>query len=100
LRLLEPCGTVLGVFEDAVPQDGSQAFKLSAGDRLMLYSDGLIEVWNREDEMLGVKGLEKIARSAAALPLPAMRQAIIERVNSYSAGPVHDDITLILVEVR
>jgi serine phosphatase RsbU (regulator of sigma subunit) len=66
----------------------------------MLYSDGLLEVWNREDEMLGLEGLERIVRGAAALPLPAMRQAIIEGVNAYSAGPVHDDTTLILIEVR
>ena len=100
LRRLESCGTVLGILEDAVPRNGTEAFKLSAGDRLMLYSDGLFEVWNREDEMLGMEGLEKIVRTAAALPLPAMRRAIIEGVNSYSAGPVRDDTTLILVEVR
>jgi len=100
LRQLESCGTVLGVLEGAVPRNGSGEFKLSAGDRLMLYSDGLFEVWNREDEMLGLQGLERIVRGAAASPLHAMRQAIIEGVNSYSAGPVRDDTTLILIEVR
>jgi len=100
LRQLESCGTILGVLEDAVPRNGSGQFKLSAGDRLMLYSDGLFEVWNREDEILGLEGLEKIVRTAAALPLHAMRQAIIDGVISYSAGPVGDDTTLILVEVR
>ncbi len=100
LRRLESCGTVLGVLQNAVPRNGSEEFKLSAGDRLMLYSDGLFEIWNREDEILGLEGLEKIVRGAAALPLYAMREAIIEGVNSYSAGPVHDDTTLILVEVH
>jgi phosphoserine phosphatase RsbU/P len=100
LRQLKPRSTVLGALKDAVPQKASEEFKLSAGDRLMLYSDGLIEVWNRENEMLGVQGLEKIARSAAALPLPAMRQAIIQGVNSYSAEPLQDDVSLVLVEVR
>jgi PAS domain S-box-containing protein len=100
LRRLEPRGAVLGAIEDAVPGNGTEEFKLSAGDRLMLYSDGLLEVWNHEDEMLGLEGLEKIVRSATALPLHAMRQAIIDGVTSYSAGPVHDDTTLILAEVR
>jgi serine phosphatase RsbU (regulator of sigma subunit) len=100
LRQLESCGTVLGVLEGAVPRNGSGEFKLSAGDRLMLYSDGLFEVWNREGELLGLEGLERIVRGAAASPLHAMRQAIIEGVNSYSAGPVRDDTTLILIEVR
>jgi PAS domain S-box-containing protein len=100
LRQLESCGTVLGVLEGAVPRNGSGEFTLSAGDRLMLYSDGLFEVWNREGELLGLEGLERIVRGAAASPLHAMRQAIIEGVNSYSAGPVRDDTTLILIEVR
>jgi PAS domain S-box-containing protein len=100
VRQLKPCSTVLGALKDAVPQKASEEFTLSAGDRLMLYSDGLFEVWNRENEMLGVKGLEKIARSASALPLPDMRQAIIQGVNSYSAEPLQDDVSLVLVEVR
>lgn len=99
-RQLEPRSTVLGALEKAVPQQASEEFMLSAGDRLMLYSDGLTEVWNRDGEMLDVEGLEKIVCRAAALPLPAMRQAIIEGVNSYSAGPVHDDVTLVLLEAR
>jgi sigma-B regulation protein RsbU (phosphoserine phosphatase) len=100
VHLLEPLSTVLGALKDAVPLEASKEFKLSAGDRLMLYSDGLIEVWNRENEMLGVEGLEKIVRSAAALPLPTMRQAIIQGVASYSAEPLQDDVSLVLVEVR
>jgi len=100
LRQIDPRSTVLGALEKAVPQQASEEFELSGGDRLMLYSDGLTEVWNREGQMLGVEGLEKIVRSAAALPLPAMRQAIIDEVTSYSAGPVHDDVTLVLLEVR
>jgi len=100
VRQLESRSTVLGALDNAVPLEASEKFELSAGDRLVLYSDGLTEVWNREGEMLGVEGLEKIVRRAAALPLPGMRQAIIEGVNSYSAGPVQDDVTLVLVEVR
>jgi PAS domain S-box-containing protein len=100
LHQIQPRNTVLGALENAVAEEASERFTLAAGDRLMLYSDGLTEVWNREGEMLGVEGLEKIVRSAAALPLPAMRQAIIDGVNSYSAGPVHDDVTLVLAEVR
>ena len=99
-RQLEPRGTVLGALDNAVPQVASEEFELSAGDRLMLYTDGLTEVWNGEGEMLGVEGLERIVRRAAALPLPAMRQAIIDEVSAYSAGPLQDDVTLVLVEVR
>jgi sigma-B regulation protein RsbU (phosphoserine phosphatase) len=100
VRRVEPLSTVLGRLAEAVPEKAIEEFKLSAGDRLMLYSDALIEVWNDDGEILGVEGLERIVRKAAGFPLPAMREAIIEGVNSYSAGPLHDDVTLILAEIR
>ena len=100
VRRVEPLSTVLGRLAEAVPEKAIEEFKLSAGDRLMLYSDALIEVWNDDGEILGVEGLERIVRKAAGSPLPAMREAIIEGVNSYSAGPLHDDVTLILAEIR
>jgi len=83
-----------------VPKEAIEEFNVSAGDRLMLYSDGLTDVWNGNDEILGVEGLEKIVREAATASLHDMREAIIEGVNSYSAGPLRDDITLILAEIR
>lgn len=100
VRRVESLSTVLGRLEKAVPEKAIEEFKLSAGDRLVLYSDGLTDVWNGNDEILGVEGLEEIALKAAALSLRAMHEAIIEEVNSYSAGPLHDDVTLILAEIH
>ena len=100
VRRIDSHSSVLGAMEEAVSQQARDEFDLSAGDRLLLYSDGLTEVWNREGQILDVEGLEKIVSGAVALPLPAMRQAIIDGVRSHSAGPVQDDVTLVLVEVR
>ena len=100
IRRVESLSTVLGRLEEAVPEKAIEEFKLSAGDRLMLYSDGLTEVWNENDEILGVEGLEKIVSKADTASLHDMREAIIEEVNSYSAGPLHDDVTLILAEIH
>jgi sigma-B regulation protein RsbU (phosphoserine phosphatase) len=100
VRRIGPLSTVLGQLVEAVPGKALEEFKFSAGDRLMLYTDGLTEVWNENEEILGVEGLEKIVRKAATASLHDMRAAIIEDVNSYSARPLHDDITLILAEIR
>ena len=100
VRRVESLSTVLGRLEEAVPEEAIEEFNVSTGDRLMLYSDGLTDVWNGNDEILGVDGLEKIVRKAATASLHDMREAIIEGVNSYGAGPLHDDVTLILAEIR
>jgi serine phosphatase RsbU (regulator of sigma subunit) len=72
---------------------------LAAGDRVMLYTDGFTENFNSRGEMLGVKGLARIAHEASNLPLPAMKQQILDQVAAWRKGPAADDMSLILLDV-
>jgi sigma-B regulation protein RsbU (phosphoserine phosphatase) len=98
-RFLESASTILGCFDNAVGQDSAVKIGLEAGDRVMLYTDGFTESFDSRGEMLGVKGLAEIARDTSCLPLPAMKQQILERVTAWREGPAADDMSLILVEV-
>jgi PAS domain S-box-containing protein len=98
-RFLESASMILGCFSDVVGQDSTLRISLEAGDRLMLYTDGFTENFNSLHEMLGVEGLAEIAREASALPLPEMKQQILDRVAAWRCGPANDDMSLILVEV-
>jgi PAS domain S-box-containing protein len=98
-RFLESASMILGSFDDAVAQDSTLTLSLEAGDRIMLYTDGFTENFNSRREMLGIKGLAKIASEASSLPLPAMRQEILDRVAAWRDGPATDDMSLILVEI-
>jgi len=100
LRQLEARATILGAIEDAITEDTVDTYELAPGDRLMIYSDGLTDVWDAREEMLGVEGLADMASRAAPLSLAAMREAVIRGVNSFSATPPHDDMSLVLLEVR
>ncbi len=73
---------------------------LSSGDRLVLYTDGLIEVFNQSDEMLGVEGLQDLVRRSAKRALPEMRQAILEGGAGWRQGALADDLSLVIVELR
>ena len=99
LRQIEPRATILGAIEDAVPEEATDTVDLSPGDRVMIYSDGLTEVWDANGEMLGIEGLADLARRTTQLSLSAMREAIIRGVVSFSATPVHDDMSLVLLQV-
>ncbi|MGB6429720.1 MAG: SpoIIE family protein phosphatase [Candidatus Acidiferrales bacterium] len=98
-RFLESTSTILGCFPDAVGPDSAVRITLEAGDRLMLYTDGFTETFNSRREMLGVNGLAEIALEASTLPLPEMKQQILDRVTAWRSGPAADDMSLILVEV-
>ena len=66
----------------------------------MLYTDGLVEVFDSLDDMLGVEGLKTLVLQSAKRPLPEMRRAILNGVAAWSHGPLSDDVSLIIVEVR
>jgi serine phosphatase RsbU (regulator of sigma subunit) len=65
-----------------------------------LYTDGLVEVFNRLDDMLGVEGLEDLVLQSATLALADMQKTILDGVAAWRHGPLPDDVSLVIVEVR
>ncbi|MGH9775627.1 MAG: SpoIIE family protein phosphatase [Candidatus Acidiferrales bacterium] len=98
-RQLESRSSVLGLIEDAVGGDVAEEVPLESGDRIALYTDGLTEVFNQNQEMLEVEGLQKIFEESAPLPLPEMKLAVLDRVAQWRDGPASDDVSLVLVEI-
>jgi sigma-B regulation protein RsbU (phosphoserine phosphatase) len=90
---------VLGALPEAVSPESTLDVSLRRGDRIVLYSDGITEVFNSQDEMLGVPGLREFVREAALLPFSKMMEAILDRVAAWRKGPPSDDVSLVLVEV-
>jgi PAS domain S-box-containing protein len=99
-RLLPSRSTILGALPDAVDADATLYTGLEAGDRIVLYTDGITDVFNSRGEMLKVDGVQSFVREAALLPFSEMKQAILNRVTAWSEGPPVDDVSLVLVEVR
>jgi PAS domain S-box-containing protein len=98
-RLLESRSMVLGQFEDAVDSDATIETPVQAGDRVIIYTDGLTESFNSRREMLGISGLEKIIRDVSDLPLAEMKQQILNRVVAWRDGPAADDVSLVVLEL-
>ena len=100
VRLLESQNGILGCLAETAPTESVDEIELKSGDRLILYTDGLVEVFNHEEEMLGIERFSQLALDSAKLPLPEMRQAILDGVTAWSHGPLVDDVSLVIVEVR
>lgn len=100
LRLLDSQNGILGCLVDTAPSDSADNIDLATGDRLVLYTDGLVEVFNQSHEMLAVEGLAKLVRESATQRLAQMKQTILEGVTTWSSGPIADDLSLIIVELR
>lgn len=98
--LLESRSTILGALPDAVDTSPSVELELEAGDRIVLYTDGITEVFNSRGEMLGIQGIREIVCQTSALPLEEMKQAILDGVAGWRSGPSTDDVSLVLVHVH
>lgn len=100
LILLESRSMVLGALPDAVDVTTGIDVQLQPDDRIILYTDGITEVFNSRGEMLGVEGVQEIVRRTLSLPLEHMKQGILDGVAAWREGPPTDDVSLMLVHVR
>lgn len=98
--VLESRSTILGALRDAVDFRTSVEVELQPDDRIVLYTDGITEVFNSHGEMLGIAGVQEIVRKASFLPPADMKQAILDGVAAWREGPPTDDVSLMLVHVR
>lgn len=100
VHLLQSQNGILGWLAEMAPSESTDEIELSSGDRLLLYTDGLTEVFNTHETMLGVEGLSQLVLDSAKFPLAEMRQAIIDGVAAWRHGPLADDVSLVIVEIR
>jgi sigma-B regulation protein RsbU (phosphoserine phosphatase) len=99
-RLLPSRSMILGSLPDAVDADATLYTALESGDRIVLYTDGITDVFDSRGEMLKVEGVQNFVRETALLPFNKMKQGILNRVAAWRDGPLVDDVSLVLVEVH
>ncbi|HXN74609.1 MAG TPA: SpoIIE family protein phosphatase [Candidatus Acidoferrales bacterium] len=98
-RLLESRSAVLGLLDDAVDTEAPMQVPVHPGDRVVIYTDGFTESFNKHSDMLGVEGFGEIVREASKLPLPEMKRQILAQIEAWRNGPAADDMSLVLIEV-
>jgi sigma-B regulation protein RsbU (phosphoserine phosphatase) len=72
---------------------------LQAGDRLVLFTDGVSEAGSVAGEMFGEERIEALARSAGDASAATLQQTIVDAATSFAGGEVEDDLTLVVVRL-
>jgi sigma-B regulation protein RsbU (phosphoserine phosphatase) len=89
-------GMALGVTE-AVNFHAGQLL-LKPGDQLVLYTDGVTEAMDKDNQLFSVSRLETILRSVNGLNSKAVIENVVKEVHRFSTGaPQSDDITLLVL---
>jgi sigma-B regulation protein RsbU (phosphoserine phosphatase) len=91
-------GTPLGILPDWNYEE--EAFPLSSGDRLVLYTDGLTEAMNSDQQEFGERRLLDLCGNNTALSASELLAAIRKEVVSFCNGNFQDDFTLVVVAVK
>lgn len=94
-------GVILGRFQDATFEQ--QHLQLAPGDRLVLYTDGVVEARNPADEMFGEDQLRSFLQNGESLTAEGFCEALMGQLDRWTGGRPdsgHDDLTLVVVDVE
>jgi serine phosphatase RsbU (regulator of sigma subunit) len=92
---LGPTGPPIGLFPASAYKCGQAA--LGPGDLLILYTDGIVEAVNPDDEEYSIERLEQVCVKEGILPLPDMVRAMEADLAAFvSTVPYPDDRTLLI----
>ena len=87
----------LGIIEDAAYEE--TRLQLETGDKVVLYTDGIVEAMNAQKEMFGFDRLIEVIKESQTLTAESMLEEIKSHVNEFAGNtPQHDDITIIVVQ--
>ena len=75
--------------------------KLTRGDVLVAYTDGLTETFDDDYEMFGDERLNQIVGALPPMPAQQLLDAIMKEVKTFSGGASQaDDITLLVISCQ
>jgi sigma-B regulation protein RsbU (phosphoserine phosphatase) len=96
-RMIESAGLALSIVEDVAYPEGTLTFE--PGDLLLLYSDGITEAMNAQNEEYGEQRLTETAGKYRDLSAHLLLNKIIESVRQFAGkAPQADDMTMIVLK--
>jgi PAS domain S-box-containing protein len=96
-RVLRPEGFAVGLFPRA--EAAVEEVRFARGDRLLLYSDGLVDATDPSGERFGTARLVDLATRHRTVGLHALVEAIDAAILTFRAGAAFaDDVSLLVVE--
>ena len=85
----------IGWFDD--PGYDETPVRLSPGDRLIFYTDGFLEAKSSEGEVFGEHRLATALTRLAPLDPEKIAEELTREVESFAAGKLDDDLTMLIV---
>jgi sigma-B regulation protein RsbU (phosphoserine phosphatase) len=73
---------------------------MTSGDRLFVYTDGIIDAPSPKGESFGLARLKDTLDANSRAPLSELKSAVLKALHQYTEKElIHDDVTLIALEI-
>lgn len=97
--ILESTGIFLGMYPDE--QFVDETISINTGDRLLLFTDGIVETVNSNQEPFGVDRLITHAKEGLLQPSEYFLEDVFKTLVTYRCGQLQrDDQTLVVVDIK
>ncbi len=98
-EMLTTKSVVLGAFDFAQYQ--TRQTRLNPGDVVVMFTDGVTEAVNLNNDLFGDEKLENLVREHVRLSAEDLKKTILDHVLSFTSGlPQGDDITMIVLKMK
>ena len=99
MERIESNGLLFGIIPD--PEYPVCELAIRRGERLLLYTDGLIESQNASGEFFGDRKLEEVIRRNQSRPSTELLEQLLAEIRAWQPASLaqQDDITLVVIDV-
>lgn len=94
-------GRLIGVYDDV--RANNLKIKLKKRDRILLFTDGVMEVTNPDEETFGEENFIKFIIEYSDIPPLEFKEALMKKLLEWKANPVKDlpdDISLVVIDIE
>ena len=105
-QILTPNGMVVGLRIEGAAAKFAELLEeeqviLQNGDVIVLYTDGITEAMNPEEDLFGESRLSRIIEDHGHLDSGELRERILREIEAFvGSADQHDDMTMILIKVE
>lgn len=94
-------GTVLGILDPENLNLEEHEIKLQPGDRLILFTDGILDTSNSKEEFFGIHRFKSLLASLKELPTDLVCQRVFDALTGYEASYYQfDDRTMLILDIE
>lgn len=97
---LESQNIIIGYEKRSASKFKQDVIKVGPEDKLIMYTDGIIEAEDARGRQLGINGFINFFKSSIFLSVDETIESIINGIYEFSPNPIKDDVYLILAELK